>query len=245
MSSVHEWDRMTREEVKLLAADALTVIPVGTTEQHGPHLATGTDALIARSVARLAAEAASVNDILLAPTLPYGASHHHLPFGGTLSLDVTTFQQVLRDLLLSAANAGCKHVFVVNAHGGNTASCITAVTEASREHAIVAATALIGDLVEPGEAGGPVRGHAGSFETSLLLELDPGCVRPDLAKPSPGGAARKRSRGLVVAEPGRWQELDGYTDNPENASRDRGTVAVAACAQALARCFDEVAAIAC
>jgi len=236
---------MTREEVRLLAAEALTVIPVGTTEQHGPHLATGTDALIARSVARLAAEAASVKDILLAPTLPYGASHHHLPFGGTLSLDVTTFQQVLRDLLASAASAGCKHVFVVNAHGGNTASCITAVTEASREHGIVGATALIGDLVEPGEVGGPVRGHAGSFETSLLLDLDPDCVRPDLAKPSPGGAARKRSRGLVVAEPGRWQELDGYTDNPEDASRDRGRIAVAACAQALARCFDEVAAIAC
>lgn len=245
MSTVHEWDRLTREEVGALAAGALTVIPVGTTEQHGPHLSTGTDALIADAVARLAADAAQVKDILLAPTLPYGASHHHLPFGGTLSLDVVTFQLVLRDLLASAAAAGSKHVFVVNAHGGNTASCVTAVTEASREHGIVAATALIGDLLEPGEVEGPARGHAGAFETSLLLELDAGRVRTELAAPSPGGAARKRSRGLVVAEPGRWHELDGYTDNPDEASRDRGRVALEACAQALARCFDEVAAIAC
>lgn len=242
MSMVYDWDRLTREEVGELAPIALAVLPVGTTEQHGPHLATGTDALIASSVARLAAEAAARPEaILLAPTLAYGASHHHLPFGGTLSLDVVTFQRVLRDLLGSAAASGCRRVFVVNAHGGNRASCVTAVTEASRKHGIVTATALISELVEPGAVDGPVSGHAGSFETSLLLELDAGRVHLERALPSPGGAARARRRGLVVAEPGRWRELDGYTDRPDEASRERGRSALDACVRALARAFEEVA----
>ncbi|NUT55395.1 MAG: creatininase family protein, partial [Thermoleophilia bacterium] len=86
VSTVRRWDELTREELAELAPSALLVLPVGTTEQHGPHLATGTDALIAGAVAeRAAAAAARPETILLAPTLAYGASDHHLPFGGTLS----------------------------------------------------------------------------------------------------------------------------------------------------------------
>ena len=242
MSTLHEWSRLTREEIAQLAPDALTVLPVGTTEQHGPHLATGTDAVVAESVARLAAAAAArPESILLAPTLVYGASHHHVAFGGTLSLEVTTFQLVLRDLLATATAAGCGRVFIVNGHGGNAAACATAVAEAAREHGIVAATALVADLLEPGAVEGPVRGHAGVFETSLMLELDPSGVRPDRTAASPGGGARSRPRGLVVAEPGRWRELDGFTDRPDEASADRGRSALEACVRALARCYEEVA----
>ena len=115
MSNLRRWDALTREEIGALAPDALLVVPVGSTEQHGPHLATGTDALIATAIAERAAEAARAPEtILLAPTLAYGASDHHLPFGGTLSLRVSTFQLVLRDLLASAAGAGVRRVFVLN-----------------------------------------------------------------------------------------------------------------------------------
>ena len=199
MSTLHRWDALTREEIGALAAEALLVVPVGSTEQHGPHLATGTDALLATAIAERAAEAATAPEtILLAPTLAYGASDHHLPFGGTLSLRVSTFQLVLRDLLAS-------------------------------------------DLVDASAIEGPVRGHAGSFETSLLLALDPARVRPELARPSPGGAARKRPRGLVAAEPGRWQELDGFTDRPDEATRERGEAALAACVAAVAAAFEHLA----
>jgi creatinine amidohydrolase len=242
MSTVHDWNRLTREEIAALAPEALTVVPVGTTEQHGPHLATGTDALIASSVARLAAEAAErPAEVLLAPTLAYGASDHHLPFGGTLSLGVDTFERVLADLLASAAAAGCGRVFLVNGHGGNAAPCASAVAEAARKHGIVAATALIADVVEPGSVEGPVRGHAGSFETSLVLQLDPALAHLDRAAPSPGGPARSRARGLVAAEPGRWRELDGYTDRPDEATPARGRAALDAAVRGLARCFEEVA----
>ena len=242
MSAVRRWDELTREEIAALAPEALLVVPVGSTEQHGPHLATGTDALIATAIAeRAAAAAAWPPTILLAPTLAYGASAHHLPFGGTLSLDVATFQLVLRDLLASAASAGVGRVFVLNGHGGNAAACAIAVAEASRELGLLAASAMPSDLVDANEIDGPVQGHAGSFETSLVLALDPERVRPELAKPSPGGPARTRARGLVVGEPGRWQELDGYTDRPDEASLARGEQALAACVAAVAAAFEQLA----
>lgn len=242
MSTVRRWDALTREEIGAFAPDALLVIAVGSTEQHGPHLATATDALIATAIAERAAEAAARPEtILLAPTLAYGASDHHLPFGGTLSLGVTTFQLVLSDLLASAASAGVRRVFVLNGHGGNAAACAIAVAEASRELGLIAATAMPSDLVDSNEIEGPVNGHAGSFETSLVLALDPERVRPDLAKPSPGGGARALPRGLIVSEPGRWQELDGYTDRPDEASRARGEQALGICVAAVAAAFEQLA----
>ena len=244
MSVVRRWAELTRGEIAELAPAALTVLPVGSTEQHGPHLAAGTDALIATAIAERAAEAAAKPEtILLAPMLAYGASDHHLPFGGTLSLGVTTFQLVLGDLLASAASAGVRRAFVLNGHGGNAAACAIAVAEASRDHGLVAATAMTSQLVDPTELEGPVQGHAGGFETSIVLALDPGLVRLELARPSPGGAARKRPRGLLVGEPGRWQELDGFTDRPDEASRERGEQALAACVAAAAAAFEQVAGI--
>ena len=245
MSDVRRWDTLTREEISAVTADALLVLPVGTTEQHGPHLVTGTDAVLVAAVAeRAAALAARPDVVLLAPTLAYGASDHHLPFGGTLSLRVSTLQAVLADLLASAAASGCRRVFVLNGHGGNTAACAVAVSEASREHRILTATALFSGLLDANALDLQVAGHAGAFETSLMLALHPDRVHADRATPSPGGAARARARGLVVAEPGRWKELDGYTDRPDAATAELGEVALHAAVAAAAAAFAEVAGLA-
>lgn len=242
VSRLVHWEELDREELRSLAGDALLVLPVGTTEQHGPHLATGTDALLVEAVAeRAAAAAARPPTIVLAPTLAYGASDHHLPFGGTLSLGAETFEAVLGDLLRSAAACGCRRVFVLNGHGGNTASCGVAVAEASRELGIVAATALFSQLIDPAGLGHEVAGHAGIFETALMLALYPELVRMEAARPSPGGAARNRPRGLVAAEPQRWRELDGFTDRPNEATAELGERALAAVVAATAAVFEEVA----
>jgi len=242
MSAVRRWDELTREEIGELAPAALTVIPVGSTEQHGPHLAAGTDAALVTAVAERGAAAASRPDtILLAPTLAYGASDHHLPFGATLSLRVETFQQVLADLLSSAARAGCRRVFILNGHGGNTAACAIAAAEASRVHDLLCASAIYSQLLEPGAVEAPLPGHAGQFETSLMLAVAPDRVRMEAARPSPGGAARRRHRGLMIGEPGRWSELDGFTDLPETASAALGAELLELCARAVAEAFEEVA----
>jgi creatinine amidohydrolase len=242
MSVVRRWSELTRGEISELAPGALTVVPVGSTEQHGPHLATGTDAtLVTRIAERGAAAATRPDTILLAPTLAFGASDHHLAFGGTLSLRVATFQLVLADVLSSAARAGCRRVFILNGHGGNTAACAIAIEEASREHGLLAASAIYSQLLEPRSVDAPVPGHAGLFETSLMLAVAAGDVRTGVAHPSPGGAARSRHRGLSVSEPGRWSELDGFTDRPDAASSMLGEELLEACARAVAAAFEEVA----
>jgi creatinine amidohydrolase len=242
MSDVRRWDELTRVEIAEFAPAALLVVPVGSTEQHGPHLGTGTDAVLAGEIARRAAEAATAPaTILLAPTLAYGASDHHLPFGGTLSLRVETFRLVLGDLLASAAHAGCRRAFVLNGHGGNTAACADAASEAARAHGLLCASAIYSQLLEPGTVDAPLPGHAGLVETSLMLAVAPERVRLEQARPSPGGAARTRRRGLAVAEPGRWQELDGFTDTPQDATAELGSRLLDACVRAAAAAFEEVA----
>jgi creatinine amidohydrolase len=242
VSVVQRWDRLTRTEIAELAPESVLVLPTGSTEQHGPHLATGTDAALAGEIARRGAEAAgSPGTVLLAPTLAYGASDHHLPFGATLSLRVETFALVLRDLLASAAGAGCRRVFILNGHGGNTASCAVAAAEASREHGLLCASAIYSQLLDPGTLDAPVPGHAGQFETSLMLAIAADGVRLDVAHASPGGEARTRHRGLTVAEPGRWQELDGFTDRPHEASAELGATLLEACVRAVASAIEELA----
>ena len=241
MSAVRRWAELTRTEVTDLAEHTLVVFPVGSTEQHGPHLATGTDATLVTAIAERAAAAAVRPDtILLAPTLAFGASDHHVGLGATLSLHVTTFQRVLSDLLSSAAKAGCRRLFILNGHGGNTAACTIAAAEAVREHGVLCATAIYSQLLDPDVIEPPVPGHAGMFETSLMLAVAGDHVRMDSARPSPGGGARRRRRGLVVGEPGRWAELDGFTDVPPSASTAAGTALLEQCTHAVAAAFEDV-----
>ena len=126
---------------------------------------------------------------------------------------------------------------MLNAHGGNAAACAVAVAEASRQHGLIAGTALIGALVDPGVD----RSRQAVFETSVVLAVDPTLVRMDRAAPSPGGPARTRPPGVVVAEPGRWEELDGYTDRPDEATAERGVHALEDCVAAAAAAFEHVA----
>ena len=90
---------LTRKEAGAVAPEALLVLPVGAIEQHGPHLPVGTDYLTVEYLAREAANQAQQEiPILIAPTLPFGSSHHHLSFGGTMSLSTETYYRTLLDL---------------------------------------------------------------------------------------------------------------------------------------------------
>src|SRR3954453_21518167 len=90
---------MTREDLRRAAADSLVVLPLGATEQHGPHLPTGTDLFAVEAVVHAAARTASERiPMVVTPPLPFGSSDHHFVFGGTLSLGTETYFRVLRDL---------------------------------------------------------------------------------------------------------------------------------------------------
>src|SRR5690606_19636383 len=92
MTSEIRWERLTAPELKALAArDALVVLPVGSLEQHGPHLPVWTDSFIAHALACRAAEEARDVPAVVLPPIWTGLSEHHFPFGGTISVDYATF----------------------------------------------------------------------------------------------------------------------------------------------------------
>jgi creatinine amidohydrolase len=238
-------EELTREEARAAAPDTLLVLPTGATEQHGPHLPVGTDAFAVTAVARGAAAAvAGQIPVLVAPTLPFGSSHHHIPFGGTLSLSTETYYRVLIDLLESLIAGGFRHFFVVNGHGGNDELVQLAARDLALRHdAHLAAAsywnAAWGALTDAGaHRDGGLPGHAGAFETALVLALRPELVREPRPRrdDAPGGDPRP-IRTYRAEFHGRWQSFDGYTDSPARATPAAGRafldVAIAGVGQAL------------
>ena len=103
------------------------IIPLGSTEQHGPTGAIGTDALTAEAVAL---ELGRSSGVLVTPAQAYGMAEHHLGFAGTMSLQPATLMAVMHDLVLSLATHGFERIFVVNGHGGNMATTKAAFAQA-------------------------------------------------------------------------------------------------------------------
>lgn len=152
--------------------DAATVlaVPLGATEQHGPHLPHSVDTDIA--VALCTGLAAARPDVVVAPALPFGASGEHAGFPGTLSIGHEALRHVLVELGRSATDT-FGHVLFVSAHGGNGEGLRGAVAQLRDEGRDVS-------LFEPRWTGEP---HAGRIETSMMLALDPERVRMELAEP--------------------------------------------------------------
>ncbi|ADB53517.1 creatininase family protein [Conexibacter woesei] len=236
------WADRTREELRSLLPEAVVVLPIGATEQHGPHLVTAMDTLAAEAVAAAgAARATRPERVVLAPTLPFGASHHHLPFGGTLSLTAATLAHVLADLLESAAASGARRLLLLNGHGGNSATCAQAAADAARLHGIVVAAADYWALAPvDGAWGEHFPGHAGAFETSLMGALRPDGVREQALRPSPGTLPAAVD-GLRLETPRLWAQIDGFTDDPRRADAAAGAAAFDRLADAVARAIDAVA----
>ena len=106
------------------------IVPIGSTEQHGPTGLIGTDAICAETLAWRTGE---LVDAVVGPTLTVGMSEHHMHFPGSVTLRPTTLIAVVRDVILSLARHGFRRIFVVNGHGGNTASINAAIFEVYAE----------------------------------------------------------------------------------------------------------------
>src|SRR4051812_23307387 len=115
-----EWSRMKAHEIKARQAEnALVIVPVGSFEQHGPHLPVQVDTLLAGEVARRAAvKIAATQSVLVTPTVWCGLAEHHMSFGGTLTLDFETFQALLRCICHSLIRQGFRKILLLNGHGG-------------------------------------------------------------------------------------------------------------------------------
>ena len=155
---------------RLGAAGALLAVPVGATEQHGPHLPLSTDTDIAVALCQRLATARG--DVVIAPPIGYGSSGEHAGFPGTLSIGQAALELVLIELGRSAART-FRHLLLVSAHGGNTEPVTRAVRRLRAESHDVR-------LFIPRWDGEP---HAGHPETSMLLQLDPSRVAMQHAAP--------------------------------------------------------------
>ena len=195
---------LTYKTIKAQTLEKVVILPLGATEQHGPHMAVSTDTNIVTHVASRC-EALLPDDILLCPALPFGSSHHHLSFGGTLSISITTYTQAIVELVESLLNNGFRKIVLLNGHGGN----ITPVKQAlavlgnrydstiSPNIALVTYWETAGNIfagAAPMES--PALSHACEYETSMMLHLFPEKVWMNLAERS----ARPDTNGFIPFE---------------------------------------------
>ena len=155
-----------------LAKGSLVLVPVGSIEQHGPHLPLDTDTAIAIAVAERAADLLVDPNVLVAPPINYGASGEHQSFAGTSSIGTEILHGVIVELTRSL-RTWCARVVFVNAHGGNLTAVAGAVAQLLSEGHDVSWVPCATERAD---------GHAGFTETSLMLYLRPWAVRLDLAE---------------------------------------------------------------
>ena len=198
----------------------LLVVPLGSVEQHGPHLPFTTDTAVAAAVAEGAV--GRLDGTLLAPALAYGASGEHEDFPGTVSLGT----EALAALLVEYGRSACRwagRVLVVNGHGGNLDALRTAFALLRREGRDVAWFAC-------GTPGGDA--HAGRTETSLMLHVEPAAVRPDRSVPGVTTPIaelmpRLRAEGVRAVSP------TGVLGDPDGATAEEGAALLAGLVQRL------------
>lgn len=163
------------------ALSRVCVVPLGSLEQHGPHLPLWTDTAIVSEVARVL-EQRLPDQVLLAPAQPVGYSPHHARFG-CMSLDLASYMALIRNLCRSLAEMGFHRVLLLNGHGGNDVPCRAAMCELKVElpdlrivfasYWTLAAEAF--GRIRSSPPGG--MGHACEMETSIMLALHPEQVR--------------------------------------------------------------------
>ena len=200
--ATNTWSQVANRESTIL------LLPLGSCEQHGPHLPLDTDTQIAQ---HLCAQAALQDDrLLIAPSLSITASGEHAGFPGTLSIGTDALTQVLIEIVRSAD--WCNGVVFVNGHGGNADAVAAATRTLTSEHRNVAAW---WPRIEHGDA------HAGASETSIMLAINPALV--NMAKAEAGSttpiseiSAQLRSGGV------RAVSTNGVLGDPTTATSEHG-----------------------
>ncbi|MDQ4115362.1 MAG: mycofactocin biosynthesis peptidyl-dipeptidase MftE [Actinomycetota bacterium] len=207
------------------------VVPVGSVEQHGPHLPISTDVLVAEAVASGLHDRDP--DLVLAPALAYGAAGEHEGFPGTVSLGHEALYTVLLEYGRSACRWATRLLFV-NGHGGNVATLTRAVDRLRYEARDVGWLAC----VPARDAGVPLDAHAGRVETSLILALAPHLVRAEATAAGATAPLRElvdgiQQGGVLAVSP------NGVLGDPAGASAGEGwrllDGMIAAAAAAVAR----------
>ncbi len=221
---------MTWEEARdRFRAAGIALLPVGSTEQHGPHLVLDTDTYDAEYLAIEAAKRVTRPRPIVLPAIPYGVAYHHMDFPGTLAVSPDVLSRLVVDVGISAARHGITKLVIVNGHGGNVPALRYAAQIVNRD-------ARIFTCVESGETSDhevqrlietPNDVHGGEYETSTSLATRPHLVREDRMHRSVPRFSSKyldfTAKNSVewYARTARISE-SGVLGDPTRASREKG-----------------------
>ncbi|MGD9346251.1 MAG: creatininase family protein [Candidatus Aminicenantes bacterium] len=208
------------------------VFAIGSTEQHGRHLPTKTDAMIGDALAfRVAQE---LGNALQAPTIRPGCSEHHMAFAGTISLRQSTLKSIIDDYVSSLEKGGFQTIILLPSHGGNFTTVEKAIDELKPKHPglqIIGYTDLHGFMtalntyskehdVTPEESGA----HAGESETSIILALAENLVEKERFAPGYLGPLGDKEIKIILEQGMPSLTENGVLGDPTKASAKKGMV---------------------
>jgi creatinine amidohydrolase len=211
----------TEFEADLAAAGQSAILPVGATEQHGPHLGTGMDFILAE---RLCAAVSEQTGVPMLPTLPYGCSlGHSRRWPGTIALQPTTLIQVVKEIGDWAYHSGVRRLFIVNTHVTNFAPlrCALEMLRAEHDDMMVGVlnSATLSQRVRSAHFSDGDDWHANAAETSLMLAVAPEIVRRESIADA---GDEDRTEGLVFSHPVNRTSRNGVTGAPSRGSSEHG-----------------------
>lgn len=220
---MYNLSNMTWEEV----ADAVSsniqtaILPIGATEQHGPHLGCGMDTSIAHT---LCVDAAKKSSVILLPTLPYGCSiGHSKRWPGTIALNPKTLIDIISDIGDWVKSAGIRRLILVNGHVTNEAPlrCGLEMLRAKHDDFMVALinTAQLSKRVKDAHFNDADDWHANDAETALMMALHPDMVRENklLEADDPD-----RTQHCIFSHPVNRTSTNGVTGTPSSANKEKG-----------------------
>ncbi len=242
-----EFSSLTAPQLNAMAArDAIVIVPVGSTEQHGPHLPVMVDYRLATEVARRGAVklAAAGHPVLVTPTVWTGFAEHHMELGGTITLDYAAFYGVIRGIVRSLARDGFRRICVLNGHGGNIAPLVVAVSELTIELKLPLVYFSYWEIAEAAtesilEYQDKIL-HACEGETSMMMAVEPDLIdRSRLHEAKGPDQDRPEIEALVGKNVFRWQTLNarsrrGVIGNGAAGTPDKGERLLAAMSDRLA-----------
>jgi creatinine amidohydrolase len=242
---------MHLSEVSWTDADAagtdLAVLPVGSTEQHGPHAPLGTDTLAAEAIAQRGVDRYD-GEVVVAPTVPVGVAEEHRHFAGTLWVREDTFRSYVQETVASLASHGWDRVVVVNGHGGNVAPLRETCGRLSRDGVAYAVPFTWFDAVGRDDIEDwpetAAMGHGGPLETSLVCAIAPELVDRSRLEEARSGAAEgwgEWQSGTNLAYDSAEFTESGVVGDPGSSSEAFGEELFDAATAALAELLGAVA----
>jgi creatinine amidohydrolase len=237
MAATRIFGELTLTEIgSFLRESSILCLPMGSMEQHGPHLPLDTDTVLAEALtARIVARWGETYDLWRLPAVAFGLSREHAWAPGTLSLSVGGMTGHLRDLARELVRAQpSRNLLIVNGHGGNRGILEALGRELHGDFGLNLCALHLGALTSPGTNAPILEIHAGRDETSAMLALAPERVRRDkLPTPMPPDSETVRALILDPATSWPWSSDDpriataGVIGDASEASAERGEIIVA------------------